>query len=301
MDKKSTALLQEKGYTVHNKQRFRGSPNGFFVDCLLGELGTSEVTINCFIEGKEKEVATALEGLRKKRIIMNFNLRENAIHLLTGSGYTFGHALYLEATFHAIEECVKVLESLGISGTDCPICGKSMANTETAICPNGMTAHKECAEQITAEVLTKPNNYGKGCLGAVLGVLIGCVAWYLLFFADYTSTILPAVVVAVSTLLASFLWNKFGGKDDKRKIFAIVAFTFVGFLIANCAIYVAIIKMYMAGYVEGTVIDGIKFILDRDPYMLGIFFKEFAFYMLACVLGLIVAVFVILKKQKLEK
>lgn len=298
MDKKSTELLQERGYTVYNKQRFRGTTKGFFIDCLLGDDGSSEVIINCYLAGKENEVASALDNLRKSKIIMNFFLRGNTIHLLTGSAYAFGHAIALDKTFRSIDECIATLENLGISSNDCPICGKSMEITETAICPNGMTAHKECANQMKADIIATPNNYAKGCLGAMLGVLVGCIVWVVAFFFGFLTTIAPIV----AAFLASILWDKFGGKNDTKKIVLIVILTFIGFLITLCALYgFAIMSRIIELSFDGTFFEGVRFIFLYDNEFRTALLQDVTYSLIFCIAGIVFAVIDIVRKQKLTK
>ena len=91
-------------------------------------------------------------------------------------------------------------------------------------------AHEKCFDEYVEKVKNDeaaakaaPSNLPKALGGMVLGVLAGCVLWVIFFALGFISWWAPVV----SGFLGAFLWDKFGGKNDKVKIICMWAISLV--------------------------------------------------------------------------
>ena len=145
-----------------------------------------------------------------------------------------------------------------------------------------------------------PGNYWKGALGMVLGSLVGGGIFIGLYILGYIAWIAPLA----AGFLGSFLYSKFGGKNDKNKIIILWAVTLVVMAIA------IITAILLGAYIE------VNKVIEENGYDDVNFFEIFTFLMatnqevrnavlLDSILGAIFMVgvdvymtFVIIKSQK---
>ena len=145
-----------------------------------------------------------------------------------------------------------------------------------------------------------PDNYLKGALGMVLGSLVGGGLFIGLYLLGYIAWIAPLA----AGFLGSFLYGKFGGKNDKNKIIILWAVTLAVMAIA------IITAILLGAYIE------INKVVEENGYEDVNFFEMFTYLMatspevrnavlLDSILGAIFTVgvdaymtFVIIKSQK---
>ena len=129
----------------------------------------------------------------------------------------------------------------------CPFCGEPLEDSLEKGSPvyiscngNSLRIHDNCydgfverAAKADAEVAAAPGNYPKGALGMFLGSLVGGGLFIGLYLLGYIAWIAPLL----AAFLGSYLYGKFGGKNDKTKIIILWAVTVV---VMAVAIFVAI-------------------------------------------------------------
>lgn len=195
-------------------------------------------------------------------------------------------------------------EGGALTGEYCPVCGKSLQETEFKKCNiDGFTVtiDNDCVGVINDVITqenqdfnTAPTNYLKGFLGAVIGGLAGAAVSIGLSFAGFVSS-LSAVI---SIMLGTFLYQKFHGKPDKMMI-VIVSLTTLVMLAATIPviyIFVAYFAAIDAG-VSMSAIDAFKICMD-DPEFSRLFYCDLALILLFSAIGTGFEIFALNKKIK---
>lgn len=78
-----------------------------------------------------------------------------------------------------------------------------------------------------------PNNYLRGTFGALIGAAVGVVSLIILFFMGFIS----ALSAFISIILGTFLYKKFGGKQNRMMIVIVASISIVAMLLSVFLLY----------------------------------------------------------------
>lgn len=185
----------------------------------------------------------------------------------------------------------------------CLVCGKDFDIEKQTIRINDryVTLCDECVNEFTELVEEEnkvfdnaPNKYGVGILGAILGALIGCISWVILYFIGFLS----AITGILGVFLSDLFYTKFGGKSNKVKLVIIALVNLVLMLLAPVAVYYVVIQGIMIQ--EG--ISGNPFVyIFEDKDICGPFLRDIVMNVIFTGLGVGIKLLDIYRKNKLNK
>lgn len=247
MNKDLSAFLNANGFQSSGASRFFGSYKGFqFSGNALGQ--QPSVSVAAYLD--ENTVAIVKEWLNSNS--RNYSLVGKTVDG-NGIGVTFTGFSWAKKMIAFINDVADYLAT--VAATDaCPFCGEPLEGNLDRGEPikidcngNRFRIHENCydnfverAAQADAEAAAAPGNYLKGALGMILGSLVGGALFIGLYLLGYIAWIAPLV----AAFLGSFLYGKFGGKNDKTKVIILWASTVV---IMAIAIFAAI---FIGVYIE---------------------------------------------------
>ncbi len=226
MNKIISAFLQEHSLTYDSKEKiFRGSIRGFQVSGTVQSLSTTNMlSFHVMIpEERKGEVNQFLAGIAKTYSVNQFRIDGDGIVCIlvaTPKKYVSCAA--------AIADFLAGIEAKG----GCPFCGEELGEGARLVgSANGVyLAHETCFDAYVErvkndEIAAKaaPANLPKALGGMALGVVAGCAVWVIFFALGFISWWAPVI----SGFLGAFLWDKFGGKNDKVKIICMWALSLV--------------------------------------------------------------------------
>lgn len=224
-----------------DKNQCYGTLYGYQVSISLGSVNSMAlmyrvgVHVNFGTHAQEVYDYLAVQN-KKKYKISQVSIEDNGIYmLLPGTG---GMVERVDALLH---EFTDYLNSLGLDGTVCPYCGQTMETSVLAEDNGGFfRTHESCLEQrlqsaVAVEKMEAelPNNYWNGFAGALVGGLLGCVIFAVLFAIGYVAFISSLL----GAIAASFLYTKFGGKNNVVKIVIVSVVTFIMIIITFFVCY----------------------------------------------------------------
>lgn len=224
-----------------DKNQCYGTLYGYQVSISLGSVNSMAlmyrvgVHVNFGTHAQEVYDYLAVQN-KKKYKISQVSTEDNGIYmLLPGTG---GMVERVDALLH---EFTDYLNSLGLDGTVCPYCGQTMETSVLAEDNGGFfRTHESCLEQrlqsaVAVEKMEAelPNNYWNGFAGALVGGLLGCVIFAVLFAIGYVAFISSLL----GAIAASFLYTKFGGKNNVVKIVIVSVVTFIMIIITFFVCY----------------------------------------------------------------
>lgn len=221
MNKKLAEYLSANGLKYEKGKGFSGVTRGYQVSgeysALRGIFASVAVHLS---EEQAAQVKNWLTASKKAYEVIQADV--------TQAGFTCVFLAYCPIKKYVafLEGAVEYLSQISAEKDACPFCGKQFAAERRFVGVRGSRfyAHEPCFDQFAEKVAQEERNAaaapvyaGRGICGAVVGSLLGCIVWGLLYFVGYI-----AVVAAIITSLgAAFLWDKFGGKNCKAKIVAI--------------------------------------------------------------------------------
>lgn len=224
-----------------DKNQCYGTLYGYQVSISLGSVNSMAlmyrvgVHVNFGTHAQEVYDYLAVQN-KKKYKISQVSTEDNGIYmLLPGTG---GMVERVDALLH---EFTDYLNSLGLDGMVCPYCGQTMETSVLAEDNGGLfRTHESCLEQRLQSVVAVekmeaelPNNYWNGFAGALVGGLLGCVIFAVLFAIGYVAFISSLL----GAIAASFLYTKFGGKNNVVKIVIVSVVTFIMIIITFFVCY----------------------------------------------------------------
>lgn len=229
-----------KGYRVHVKYAAMANPA-----CLI--------TVVTDTKGRDKDLEKWLEKNKRELKLTAYGV--------VGIGLMVSPQLYANI-FRQIEEILgKIVAHLARAGFPgenvCPYCGTPLEGNGVEILESDIpfACHDACferalnvAKQREEQARTAPAHRGAGIGGAALGAFVG-IAVFVLMFLWWGFAALGA---AVGVLLGSWLYGRFGGKNEPFKI----AFIAVANIVLLLAAY-ALCLYFDAGGVR-EVFDGIR-------------------------------------------
>ena len=250
MNKKWKEFAAVNGLTCEKNQCY-GTLNDYQisitleVDGGLAMIYRYRVGVHANLGTHAKEVYYFLDVENKKKYkIGKVSIEDSGIYFeIIGK---MGIVEHIDMVLHDLTEYLK---SLDVDGTVCPYCGRAMIKSVLAQDNGGyFRTHDECLEQrlqsaVAVENMEAalPNNYWNGFAGALVGGLVGCAIFAILFaigYVAYISSLLGAIA-------ASFLYSKFGGKNNVVKIVIVSVVTFVMIIITFFVCYVVQISVLM--------------------------------------------------------
>ena len=247
MNKDLSAFLNANNFNSGGANSFFGNYKGFQFS-VNASSQQPEVCVAAYLD--EATVATVNDWL--KRNVRNYSFANYSVDgNVIGAKFTgFSWAKKMIAYINDIAYFLATVAS-----TDsCPFCGEPLEDNLEKGEPIGIyyngkrfCIHDNCyddfvrrAAEADAKAAAAPGNYLKGALGMLLGSLAGGAIFVVLYLLGFIAWIAPLA----AGLLGSFLYDKFGGKNDKKKIIILWAVTFVVMVIA---VWVAIlVGVYIA-------------------------------------------------------
>lgn len=228
MNKVISAFLQEHNLTYDPKEKmFYGTiGGGYQVSGTVQSVWSNTNVLSFHVnlpEGREGEAAQFLAGISKQYGINNYQI--------AGDGIVCILTAYSKKYVACAEAIANYLSGVGVKG-GCPFCEEELGEGARLVgSANGIyRAHEHCFDEYVQKVQGEeaaekaaPANLPKSLGGMALGVLAGCVVWIIFFALGFISWWAPLI----SGLLGAFLWDKFGGKNNKTKIICIWAISLV--------------------------------------------------------------------------
>ena len=325
MNKNLVQFLQQNRFNF-DKSCFCGNLKGFQVS---GVCVGNAITVTFYVNLNETDIPQVNAWLDTSK-------RAYALNRITVD------TMSISATITAFSTVKKAISFI-VDGTNylatfkapdcCPICGKPLsqhaaedvAATDTMNTPpftndrgeakligigsNRLYMHDKCFDDFSAAVAnheamlaSAPNNYLRGTLGALIGCVGGAIIWVLLYFVGYI-----AVVAAILTsLAASFLWDKFGGKNDGVKILVVWLGTVLIIALAMFLTYIAVgqaaINIAISEYgssITDNPLEAIKIACESDDSLRTGIIVDTAVSFIFIVVGNIYTTTQILQTQKL--
>ncbi|MCI5745997.1 MAG: hypothetical protein MR270_06935 [Erysipelotrichaceae bacterium] len=145
-----------------------------------------------------------------------------------------------------INQVIDVLVRNNVAGSECcSMCHEKLDFNAKLVRVNDryMKLDEKCYSELSLKIENEektfneaPNNYLKGTLGALIGVLIGCVAYFALYMIGFIS----GWIAVLAVFLADLLYVRFKGKSNNVKLVIISALSFVGMLVTCLLIYIMI-------------------------------------------------------------
>ena len=146
------------------------------------------------------------------------------------------------------------LSGIGAKG-GCPFCGEELSEGARRVGSGSgiYIAHEHCFDEFCEKVRGEeaaekaaPSNLWKAVGGMALGALAGALIWVVLYLIGYLAMIAPIA----GALLGAYLWDRFGGKNDKTKIIALWVITLVIMTLTIFLTYYVSILNEMKNYPE---------------------------------------------------
>ncbi len=221
MNKYLAELISQNHLTYDKKEKYvYGTVNGIQVSGYVNVFTSANVlSFHVRIpEERKAEVNNYFAAHAKTYNIFRFEL--------SGDGIVCAFRYVLLKKYVACaNEVSAYLQGMGLTEC-CPFCGEELNEGVRLVgSVNGIyRAHERCFDEYVEKVgneeaarLAAPGNMPKAILGAVLGALAGAAIWVVLYLIGYLAMIAPIV----GAVLGAFLWDKFGGKNNKTKIIVI--------------------------------------------------------------------------------
>jgi len=259
-------------YTVNPLQ------SASYLCCISAPLASKSQEIKHFLESKNKELKFA--GTR---------LDPNQIIFLPFSWTGASGMKNLELELHAITAFLK--ENQVPTAEYCPVCGQKIEQGSWVKFGEGLANLDEgCAEKMKvlaetkeAEYIALPNNYGKGFLGALLGALIGGVAWIGIGMIGFVSGWIAFLI----SYLASIFYDKFKGKPSGWKIVIVSSASLLVILCSQFSLYLilvanAMVKKGITGNIVTTFFDNLQ---NNSTFARG-FWADFILALFFAIIGI---------------
>jgi len=301
MNKLLKPLAEKYSLKEHGKDAVYGIINNYQVVISISAMSASDCYIKIYSNfyDVQKSVATFIDSKRKNYKLRVCNFTKFS---LTLDHMSFGLSGWVKKTEEIILEITNYLKSIGAKdSTYCPGClnpidvpSEVIANGDPiTLCSNCASQIKEAKEKAEIEYQAAPGNYGKGILGAVVGALIGGVAWIAL---AAVLGLISAFIAILISYLASTGYDKMKGKQNKYKTYIITITSLVVIVLSMYLSYVLFV--YFEG-VSGSPFDILAYRLKIYPDLRASFISDMIFSLAFGFAG----VFIYLKqiKKKIHK
>ena len=209
-----------------------------------------------------------------------------------GVGVILFPALYF-SVYEQIEKILKTvadfLKSKKVPGAEhCPYCGEKME--EKVLVSDGghrffvhdacFSANYQLVKESEREESESPDHYGRGFAGAVLGAVIGCLAFIGLFVWGHLEVLAPVIGVVA----AHYLYGILGGKPSVKKIVTVGAVCLIATLIAFFAC--TFVQIALSKPDVGIFSEFKRLFAEKEGYG-----KKFIVTLAFCVIGVAIGLF----------
>ena len=242
MNKKLKTYFEELGLTIKENSAY-GYLNGFEVSINVSMLDTVapvKMRINFFANYDVKtKIFSEISNLNFKY----FTIRIDRYGLTLGFNDPLSVGKLLKRMPEMLEKIFEVIvNNEGKGNGYCPVCGSELNDEVKTYNVEGflITLDNQCISNINnlitqenKEFKERPNNYLKGALGAGIGALVGIVAFIVLFFIGYISSLTSFIAI----ILGAYLYKKFEGKQNSVMIVIVSSISILSMLFAVFLIY----------------------------------------------------------------
>lgn len=192
----------------------------------------------------------------------------------------------------------------------CPLSGIEMDDLNSKVAPipelsikvrltnDAITNVNNQIEKINEVYEEAPNNYLKGMGGLFIGALVGVLLTIGLGLLGY----ITAFASFISIILGTFLYSKFGGKQNKMMILMSFVITTISILLAVFVIYIILANDLM---IEADLayrgMDAFKFAMANSKEFNRSFLLDLVLNLVFIVLGIVISFFTLKKMIKRPK
>jgi hypothetical protein len=284
---------KRSGLTVVGKDHY-GVVNGYQFSYRINPTQASSYLccISAPIASKSQEIKNFLESKNKELKFAGMRVDPNQIIFQPFSWTGASGMKNLELELNAI---TSFLKENGVPESEyCPVCGQKIEQGSWVKFDEGLAyLDNACAENLKklavareAEYNALPNNYGKGFIGALLGGLIGGVAWIGIGMIGFVS----GWVAFLISGLASLFYDKFKGKPSGWKIVIVSGASLLVILCAQFVLYLVVVASAMekegiSGSVVATLFDNIQ----NNAKFATSFWSDFGLALFFAILGILLA------------
>lgn len=259
--------------------------------CLIG--------VHVHAAGKNNEIINFLTVTHKKELqLANCMVDSSGFYV-----YFKNNMGFLKKIDRFLNAFTEFLKSIGIDGTACPYCGYEMTGYIQVVDQNcKFNAHEYCFNERYNAVLQseaveneQPNHYFKGFLGALIGSLAGCAVFAILYIIGY----LASISSLVGAVLASLLYSKLGGKNNKIKI-VIVSVTVTLMILLTfflCYIFTVTAVMVRENLIGNPVEVLFRLIRENEEIRRAII-ADFVLTIIFTIIGIAVNIYTMIRQQK---
>lgn len=153
-------------------------------------------------------------------------------------------------------------------------------------------------EKINEEYEEAPNNYLKGVGGLLIGALVGVLLTIGLGLLGY----ITAFASFISIILGTFLYSKFGGKQNKMMILMSFAITTISILLAVFVIYIIQANNLMRDAdLSYRGMDAFKYSMANSEQFKRAFLLDLGLNLVFIIIGIVVSFFTLKKMIKRPK
>ena len=302
MNQKIKKFAAENQLSTHHDDMY-GRFNGYQVSVRFGSKFSTSVIVGFHVNlgDKTAEILDWLNITQKKP------LRLQSVFLASSGVYcmllnmTAGSSLKKVRVI--LQTVTEYLRQQGIAEDVCPYCGQEMEE-RAFVEDNGIFyyAHEACFQEKLSQIRSaeaveesRPNNYLRGFLGALIGGFVGMSIFYLLFQVGY----LASISSLLGALLGGFLYSRFGGKNDKIKIVIVSVTVLICSLLAFFLSYLSMVgsAMQEAG-ILGDPLEMLFFLMRTEEEIFRAFWADFAMSIVFTVLGIVVVVIDMVRRQR---
>lgn len=301
MVKKVEEYFLQHNFTVKGKYAY-GEFDSFETNVLMEPTAQFPLLVHftCFLTDTQKQAVSNLLGMEKLK---------NCRFEWTLYGFSvYANDLTVKRLVDRLDELLNkvcdILKNNGALGARyCPICGNALSEDIKKCTIDGLTITLDntCVQDINTAIEESnkqfdeaPNNYLRGFAGAVLGGLVGVVLSVILYVVGFIS----ALSAFVAFFLGTFLYGKFGGKQNKVMI-AIVSVTTILLMVGTTfAIYLVVAGA--AASEAGLNISAFEAfgLIMEDEEVARSFIADMVMTVLFCALGCGYEIFSMFKKVK---
>lgn len=247
MNKKFENFFNQYNLTINGNDAY-GLMEGYEVSGHIEMLNNNapfQLFISFYGTNEQKEaINQKLANLKLKFFVYELN----AFGLLIGLNAFTANKL-IEKLPEILSKIFNILNEENVLGTGyCPLCGNQVYNNvkRYQIDSFYIPLDDSCLAQLNQEIAQEnqaidytPNNYLRGTIGAILGSLVGAVAFFVVFLLGYISAITSVIAIFLGTLL----YKKFRGKPNKMMIVIVSLTAIITMCLTLFGVYVLSAQM----------------------------------------------------------
>ncbi len=299
MNKKIADFAAAHGFYC-DKKRACGLYNGYQVSIRFDST-TAFVGFHVNLGEKTNAVLSWLTITKKKDFRIANVITDSSGFYCIFLAWTAGGSL--KKAENLLREITDYMKATGVPCEGCPYCGRPMEKPALVEDQSVLFyAHDECFNNKYMQVAAAesaesaaPNHYLNGFAGALIGALAGCAVFAILFAIGY----LASLSSLVGALLASALYSKFGGKNNKVKIVIVTAVTFVLIIITFFVCNIVYVDHLMAeNHLYGSATQMFFRLIRMDAEVKRAVIGDLLMTVLFTVIGIVVNVVAMVRQQK---